>query len=84
MVYQNPDSTLNPSHTVGFTIGRALRKLRGTPRAKLDVETRRLLAKVGLDARYASVHPDQLSGGQKQRVAIARALAGTALCRGGR
>jgi ABC-type glutathione transport system ATPase component len=24
MVFQNPDSTLNPSHTVGYAIGRAL------------------------------------------------------------
>ncbi|HYB40415.1 MAG TPA: oligopeptide/dipeptide ABC transporter ATP-binding protein, partial [Candidatus Methylomirabilis sp.] len=29
MVFQNPDSTLNPSHSVGYAIGRALRRLRG-------------------------------------------------------
>ena len=29
MVFQNPDSTLNPSHTVGYAIGRALRRLQG-------------------------------------------------------
>src|SRR6185369_8954855 len=28
MVFQNPDSTLNPSHSVGYAIGRALRRLR--------------------------------------------------------
>ena len=28
MVFQNPDSTLNPSHSVGFTIERSLRRLK--------------------------------------------------------
>ena len=28
MVFQNPDSTLNPSHSVGFTVGRSLRRLK--------------------------------------------------------
>ncbi len=77
MVFQNPDSTLNPSHTVGYTIGRALTKLRGTARSKLGDEIRQMLATVGLDERYAGLRPDRLSGGQRQRVAIARALAGT-------
>src|SRR5690606_26615166 len=29
MVFQNPDSTLNPSHTVGYVMERALAKLKG-------------------------------------------------------
>lgn len=77
MVFQNPESTLNPSHTIGYIIGRALRKLRKTPRSKLKAEVAALLVKVGLEKRYASLRPGQLSGGQKQRVSIARALAGT-------
>lgn len=76
MVFQNPESTLNPSHTIGFIIGRALRKLRKTRRSQLKSEVAALLVKVGLEERYAGLRPGQLSGGQKQRVAIARALAG--------
>src|SRR5206468_6049659 len=34
MVFQNPDSTLNPSHTVGYAIGRALRRLRELSRVE--------------------------------------------------
>src|SRR5262245_39190292 len=29
MVFQNPDSTLNPSHSIGYVMSRAIRKLRG-------------------------------------------------------
>jgi peptide/nickel transport system ATP-binding protein len=76
MVFQNPDGTLNPSHTVGYAIGRALRRLRGLSAARAAVEVNRLLDVVKLPWELAARRPDQLSGGQKQRVAIARALAG--------
>ena len=76
MVFQNPDSTLNPSHTVGYAIGRAVRRLRRVPRAAARREVARLLDVVKLPAEFADRKPHQLSGGQKQRVAIARALAG--------
>ena len=75
MVFQNPDSTLNPSHTVGYAIGRALRRLRGLS-GSAAAEVARLLDIVKLPREFAVRKPDQLSGGQKQRVAIARALAG--------
>ena len=76
MVFQNPDSTLNPSHTVGYTIGRALRRLQdGAPR-DVDAGVARLLEVVKLAPAMAARKPQHLSGGEKQRVAIARALAG--------
>jgi peptide/nickel transport system ATP-binding protein len=74
MVFQNPESTLNPSHTVGYAIGRALRRLRD--RAPGEPGVARLLEVVRLSPDMASRRPRQLSGGEKQRVAIARALAG--------
>ena len=78
MVFQNPDSTLNPSHKIGWALGRAVRKLadRG---GKSDVNARidDLLRLVRLGPDYARRRPRQLSGGEKQRVALARAFAGS-------
>jgi polar amino acid transport system ATP-binding protein len=50
------------------------RKVRKMPREQAEELGKRLLHRVGLEAKF-EVHPAQLSGGQKQRVAIARALA---------
>ena len=77
MVFQNPAETLNPSQTVGFQLGRALRKLAGVNGRDLPARVAELLEKVKLPADVASRKPGSLSGGQKQRVAIARALAGS-------
>jgi peptide/nickel transport system ATP-binding protein len=76
MVFQNPDSTLNPSHTAGHAIVRAVRRLRGLGASAARQEAERLLAVVKLPPEFAARKPHQLSGGQRQRVAIARALAG--------
>ncbi|MES1151421.1 MAG: oligopeptide/dipeptide ABC transporter ATP-binding protein, partial [Dongia sp.] len=76
MVFQNPDSTLNPSHSIGYVLSRAIRKLRGISGRQARAETEALLETVNLPTEFAGRKPRQLSGGQKQRVAIARALAG--------
>ncbi|HEX3500664.1 MAG TPA: ABC transporter ATP-binding protein [Stellaceae bacterium] len=76
MVFQNPDSTLNPSHSVGYAIARALRRLKGLSAAEANRQSLHLLDTVKLSGDFARRRPHQLSGGQKQRVAIARALAG--------
>ena len=76
MVFQNPDSTLNPSHSVGYALMRPLRRLRGLGAEEARQEAARLMARVQLPAELAERRPWQLSGGQRQRVAIARALAG--------
>jgi peptide/nickel transport system ATP-binding protein len=76
MVFQHPDGTLNPSHTVGFAIGRSLRRLATEPAGGIRQAVARLLHIVNLPEQFARRLPRQLSGGQKQRVAIARALAG--------
>ena len=76
MVFQNPDATLNPTHTIGSTLTRAIRLLRGERGAAARARARDLLHAVNLDERYLSRLPHQLSGGERQRVAIARALAG--------
>jgi peptide/nickel transport system ATP-binding protein len=76
MVFQNPDRTLNPSHSVGYAISRALRRLRGLSASEARQAVESLLQVVKLPPEFAGRKPHQLSGGQRQRVALARALAG--------
>jgi len=76
MVFQNPDSTLNPQKTVEEELRRPLRLFRVVPRRDEDQAISQLLAAVNLDDTYRQRYPAQLSGGEKQRVAIARAFAG--------
>ncbi len=75
MVFQNPDSTMNPSYTVGHQIARPLQRFKTVPKDQVRDEVIRLLNAVRLDASYYDRLPRQLSGGEKQRVGIARALA---------
>lgn len=75
MVFQNPDSTLNPSYPVGKQIARPIKKFKTVPRKKLRDEVIRILKAVQMDEYYYDRLPRQLSGGEKQRVGIARALA---------
>jgi peptide/nickel transport system ATP-binding protein len=75
IIFQNPDSSLNPRHTVGELIGRAVALFRtevpGPARRDLIADA---LREVQLDPGLMSRYPHQLSGGQKQRVAMARAF----------
>ena len=76
VVFQNPDTALNPRQTVGAILRRAVQWFameRGTTAVTAEIE--RLLDLVRLPRSYAGRYPHQLSGGEKQRVGIARALA---------
>jgi peptide/nickel transport system ATP-binding protein len=76
MVFQNPDSTLNPQKTVEQELRRPIRLFRIVPRDQENLLIDHLLEAVNLDSSYRQRYPAQLSGGEKQRVAIARAFAG--------
>lgn len=75
LVFQDPQSALNPRRTVGSLVTQGLEaqsgRLSGEARQAIAQE---LLAKVMLPPDVIDRFPDQLSGGQKQRVNIARAL----------
>ncbi len=75
MVFQNPDSTMNPSYTVGQQIGRPMQRFGTVPKDQIRDEVIKLLEAMRLGENYYDRLPRQLSGGEKQRVGIARALA---------
>ena len=75
-VFQDPYSSLNPMHSVGYTLAEALSfRVPQLSRTEVQREILALLERVGLPATYSSRRPAALSGGQRQRVAVARALA---------
>jgi peptide/nickel transport system ATP-binding protein len=76
IVFQNPDSALNRSHTVRQLVGRALSRLTTLRGKEREERLQELASSVRLRERYLTVRPSALSGGLKQRVAIARAFAG--------
>ncbi|WP_436644295.1 dipeptide ABC transporter ATP-binding protein [Microbaculum sp. FT89] len=77
IVFQDPQSALNPRRRVASIITQALEVAAEPVSAaeRADIVAR-LLAEIGLAPETASRYPSQLSGGQKQRVNIARAICG--------
>ncbi|MCA3575405.1 MAG: ABC transporter ATP-binding protein [Aestuariivirga sp.] len=72
MIFQDPQSSLNPRRSIGAILGGALtlHGLDAGPRAISSI-----LDRVGLPSSVTTRYPHQLSGGQRQRVGIARAIA---------
>jgi len=78
MVFQDPQSALNPRRRVASIVTQVLEAT--APQigaAERLARGRELLAEVGLSGELSGRYPSQLSGGQKQRVNIARALCAT-------
>ena len=77
MVFQQPNSSLNPCYRAGHQIAEVYRVHEQMKRADRDERAVEMLRKVGIPdpARRARAYPHQLSGGMAQRVMIAMALA---------
>jgi oligopeptide transport system ATP-binding protein len=75
MVFQDPNSSLNPRQHVGDAIGEVLDVHFELSKADRTDRIALLLQQVGLEVGQGESYPRHLSGGQRQRVAIARALA---------
>ena len=75
MIYQMPDTALNPRRRVRDILGRPLQTHLGLSGAALERRILELLEMIELDDNFMERLPSELSGGQKQRVCIARALA---------
>lgn len=75
IVFQDPNSSLNPRMTIGQTLGEVLVFHDMVTSRDRNRAVSELLDTVGLAGRYAGRYPNELSGGQRQRVGIARALA---------
>lgn len=76
MIFQDPQSSLNPRLRLGTTLTRPL-SAHGRLNGRRDQRERAaaLLNLVGLPAGFIDRYPNELSGGQRQRAGIARALA---------
>jgi len=75
IVFQDPDTSLNPRMTAAALIAEPLRLHQGLRGAALDERVCDFMQRVGLDPSLRLRHPHAFSGGQRQRIAIARALA---------
>ncbi|AWM86404.1 ABC transporter ATP-binding protein [Microvirga sp. 17 mud 1-3] len=75
-IFQDPFASLDPRHTVGFSIAEPI-VVHGLIRDRKAIERRvhELLEQVGLQPQHAKRYPHEFSGGQRQRICIARALA---------
>jgi len=75
MIFQDPQSSLNPRQSVGAIIGASFEVHKINPAEGVKKAVQELLERVGLNAEHYDRYPHEFSGGQRQRIGIARAIA---------
>ena len=75
IIFQMPDTAMNPRQTVDEIIGRPIEFYQGIKGKQREAKVIELLKMIELDETFLDRLPSELSGGQKQRICIARALA---------
>jgi len=75
MIYQMPDTALNPRQRISKIIGRPLKFYYDIHGQEAEDRILELLDMIELSEKYKDRYPTELSGGEKQRICIARALA---------
>jgi len=75
IVFQDPESSLNPRKRVYTILSRPLKNFTDFDREERHERILELLDLVNLAPSMATKYPHELSGGEKQRIAIARAFA---------
>ena len=78
MIFQDPQTSLNPLLRIGEQLVETIRKTKGIGQSAAEKSAEELLESVGITEARARLksYPHQFSGGMRQRVVIALALAG--------
>ena len=74
IVFQDPQSSLDPRMTVGRSIGEALLIHGMGDEKEREQRVAEMLERVGLEGQHALRYPHEFSSGQRQRIGIARAF----------
>ncbi len=74
MIFQDPQSSLDPRMKVGQIIEEPMRAHDMFDDEGREARAKELLEKVGLDPHHYNRYPHAFSGGQRQRINLARAL----------
>ena len=74
MIFQDPQSSLDPRMKVGPIVEEPLRAHNMLDDEGRELRARELLGRVGLDPQHYNRYPHQFSGGQRQRINLARAM----------
>jgi oligopeptide/dipeptide ABC transporter ATP-binding protein len=74
MVFQNPQTALNPRHRINKTLMEPLEVQRLSKGEEAEKAAVLMLEQVGLSKNDLSKYPHEFSGGQRQRIGLARAM----------